>query len=111
MNQKIIKIYETPEGKKPFENWLNSIKNQKIQDRILIRLNRLESGNFGDTKYVGDDVYELRYHFDSGYRVYYGLDGEFIVLLLCGGDKSTQSKDIDKAQKYFKEYKEQKENA
>lgn len=63
-------------------------------------------GNLGDYKSLGEDLYELRLHFGSGYRIYYGELEDIIILLLCGGDKSTQSRDIIKAKNYFKEYKE-----
>lgn len=71
--------------------------------RIRKRLLRIENGNLGDYKSVGDGVFELRFFFSSGYRVYFGFDGETIVLLLCGGDKSSQAKDIKKAKDIWKE--------
>jgi putative addiction module killer protein len=72
--------------------------------RILARVSRLQQGNYGDCESVGDGVSELRLFFGSGYRVYFGEKDNQIVVLLCGGDKSTQSKDIEQAKAYWKEY-------
>ena len=71
----------------------------------MTRLNRIVSGNFGDTRSVGDGVWELRLHFGSGYRVYYSRVGDDVVLLLCGGDKSAQKRDIKTAKRYLTEFK------
>lgn len=69
---------------------------------------RVRSGNFGDSKSVGFGVIELRIPYGPGYRVYFGRDGASLVVLLCGGDKSTQSKDIENAKKYWSDYQERK---
>ena len=66
----------------------------------------MSEGNLGDYKILGDDLCELRLAFGSGYRIYYSIESEKIVILFVGGDKSTQSKDIDKAYKYLQEHKE-----
>ena len=65
---------------------------------------RLEQGNFGDCASVGDGVSELRMFFGPGYRVYFGEHGDVVVILLCGGDKSSQNRDIEQAKTYWKEY-------
>ena len=88
---------ETADGKKPFDDWLYGLKDKVTQARIATRLNRVALGNLGDAKSVGDGVSELRLTFGSGYRIYYALDGDKIVLLLCGGDKGSQNKDIQSA--------------
>jgi putative addiction module killer protein len=75
---------------------------------IQVRLDRLEQGNFGDCKPVGEGVMELRVDFGPGYRVYLAEDGPRIVLLLAGGDKSTQSRNIKAAKMYWNDYKERR---
>jgi len=70
----------------------------------LQRLARIQSGNYGDYKSIKDGIFELRLAFASGYRVYFGEDGDTIVVLLCGRDKSTQKQDIEQAKAYWKEY-------
>lgn len=99
-----IEIYLTPQGRAPFSDWLNSLRDAKARAKIRVRLGRLTLGNFGDCKFVGDGVFELRIDFGPGYRVYYGLSGEHVVLLLCGGDKGSQQKDIKKAKNYWQDY-------
>jgi len=69
-----------------------------------VRLDRVSLGNFGDCRSVGEGVQELRIDYGPGYRVYFGQHGSTIVLLLCGGDKDSQAKDIDLAKHYWKEY-------
>lgn len=100
-----IVIYETPSGRSPFLEWLLKLKDVKGRAAIRARLNRIELGNFGDCKSVGEGVFELRITFGPGYRVYFGKQGEHLVVLLCGGDKSTQDRDIVKAKLLWKEYK------
>lgn len=106
--KKILKVYQDKNGKEPFIEWMESIKDMKTRNRIFTRLDRLEVGNPGDHSPVGNGVLELRLHFGAGYRVYYGEDGDVLVILLMGGDKKTQSKDIKRALSYWKEYKEDK---
>lgn len=86
------------DGKAPFEKWFGALKDKTTKARIATRLDRLRLGNFGDCKSVGAGVLELRINTGPGYRVYFGLLGSEIVLLLGGGDKSTQQKDIKLAQ-------------
>jgi len=105
MNRTLI-IYEAPNGKSPFLDWLLALKDVKGRAVIRARLNRIELGNFGDCKSLGDGVFELKITFGPGYRVYFGKQGEILVVLLCGGDKSTQSRDIARAKLLWKEYKD-----
>ncbi len=100
-----VRIYITKDGKRPFKTWLNSLKDIKAVTKIERRLERLEIGNFGDVRSVGNGVLELRIDYGPGYRVYFGQWGTKIVLLLCGGDKSTQEQDITKAQAYWEDYR------
>lgn len=101
--QKQINIYVTRDGKKPFIKWLESLDNT-VRYRIKERLDRVALGNMGDHKSVGKEVFELRINFGAGYRIYYGTENDEIVLLLSGGDKSTQKKDIKKAISYWQDY-------
>ena len=90
----------------PFTEWFNSIRDITVKKRIEARLFSFKSGNFGDHKPVGNGVWELRLDFGAGYRIYYGQVDRTVVLLLCGGDKSSQSRDTERAKNYWKEYKE-----
>ena len=100
-----INEYLTDDGHSPYNNWLNSLKNPKTKAIVLSRVDRMELNNFGDSKSVGDGVVELRIHYGPGYRVYYAREGKNIYLLLCGGDKSSQSRDIALAKQYWVKHK------
>lgn len=103
MKDYIIEVYQTFEGKEPFTKWLESIKSVDIQLRVRKRLRRIELGNFGDYKSLGSGLFELRFSFGSGYRVYYTIKADKVIILLSGGDKSTQVRDIKKAKEYLEE--------
>ncbi len=108
--QKQIILYDLKNGKEPFDIWLNSIKDKMTRAKIktsILRMSNGNYGNYGDYKKLTDGVSELRLHFGSGYRIYFSEIDKIIVLLLCGGNKSSQSKDIEKAINYLKDYKEQ----
>lgn len=96
-----LRIYRTADGRFPFSEWLASLQDVKTRARIRVRLDRVGLGNFGDCHGVGEGVQELRIDYGPGYRVYFGQPGSTIVLLLCGGEKSTQTKDIDLAKYYW----------
>ena len=102
-----IRLYETPEGSAPFARWVRSLRDNTLRLRIDQRLERLIHGNFGDCKLLAatGGVYELRFNFGSGYRVYFGVSDQTVVVLLCGGNKSSQDRDIRKAASYWEEYK------
>jgi putative addiction module killer protein len=104
----MIKIfrYQRADGSEPFSEWLQSFRDKAIQARIRVRIQRITAGNLGDIKPVGGGVSELRMHFGSGYRVYLAQHGKSMILLLCGGDKSSQQKDIELAQTYLTDWKE-----
>ena len=102
---KELRIFVTEEGREPFNEWLASLNDPKVRAKIRVRLDRVSLGNFGDCHGVGEGVQELRMDYGSGYRIYLGQDGSTIVLLLCGGDKSTQTKDIETAKRYWNEYR------
>jgi len=80
-----------------FDDWMDNINDKTTILRISARLDRVEQGNFGDTKTITSEISELRFFFGSGYRVYYTIQDTMIVILLNGGDKSSQKKDIKKA--------------
>lgn len=103
---KSVIFYCDAAGNEPFADWLNRLRDSVARRRILARLRRLEQGNYGDFKAVGSGVNELRFFFGAGYRVYFGEDGDTLVVLLCGGDKSSQRRDIEQAQAYWQEYKD-----
>lgn len=94
MCMQVLKIRQTALYKK----WFNAL-DKNIKLRVQKRIDRLFCGNFGDYKALGDNVYEMRFHFGSGYRIYYTFDGGEVVLLLAGGDKATQSDDIINAKR------------
>ncbi|MDN3505956.1 MAG: type II toxin-antitoxin system RelE/ParE family toxin [Simkaniaceae bacterium] len=102
-----IRYYEASSGKSPFTTWVEGLKEKHTRAKIFTRIDRFRFGNFGDCKSVGDGVYELRVHYGPGIRIYYSKIGNKIVLLLCGGDKSTQNKDINKAKEYLRDYESQ----
>jgi putative addiction module killer protein/probable addiction module antidote protein len=88
----MIDVRETPD----FTNWLATVNDQRARLQIVRRISRVAAGNFGDAKSVGGPVSELRIDHGPGYRLYYTRRGKTVVILLCGGGKRTQSKDIRK---------------
>ena len=95
-------------GGSPFEDWLFNLKSLVYRSAVDARLTRIRDGNFGDHKRVGEGVFELRLPLGPGLRIYYGLVGEELVILLGGGDKSTQKRDIKAALKLWKRYKDER---
>jgi putative addiction module killer protein len=106
-----IRRYRTLSGRQPFTEWLSALADRKARARVEIRLKRLEVGNFGDSRYLRNGVSELRVDWGPGYRIYFGRDGEAVVLLLCGGDKRTQDADIEKAVDLWRDYAKRKNRA
>ena len=86
-----------------FDKWLLNLNDIKAKVRIIRRIEQAQQGNFGDCEPVGAGISEMRIHIGAGYRVYFVRKGSVIYLLLCGGDKSTQSKDIALAKRLAKE--------
>lgn len=101
-----IRRYITVEGAIPFDEWIVALRDRMGRGKINERLRRIFLGNLGDYKSVGDGVFELRIHYGAGYRVYFGQIDSVIILLLCGGDKSTQNRDIRKAKDYWRDYEQ-----
>lgn len=99
-----IRHFLTDAGRDPYQSWLDRLKDLRARVAIQRRIDRLAAGNFGDHKSCGNGVWELRIDVGPGYRVYYAVDGQTVVLLLCGGDKRSQKSDIDTAAKYWNDY-------
>jgi putative addiction module killer protein len=100
-----LRYYQTSAGERPFVEWLQGLNDRQARTRIEARLARVAVGNLGDVEPVGEGVLELRIDWGPGYRVYFSRVGKVIVLLLCGGDKKTQQKDIKRAKTYFEDFK------
>lgn len=96
MSDPVIELLEylTEGDRNPFREWIEGLRDQHARARIRVRLNRIRLGNFGDCKSVGGGISELRIQHGPGYGVYFGRKGDTVVILLHGGDKSTQSRDI-----------------
>jgi putative addiction module killer protein len=102
---KEIVAFRARDGGVPFEDWLDELNDKRAVARVLARLARVRLGNLGDCKSVGEGVSELRVDHGPGYRIYFGQKGRTLVVLLCGGDKRTQDRDIRLAKQYWHEFK------
>lgn len=98
-----VREYLTPQGKNPFRDWLGVLDAQ-TRARIQARVLRFSTGNLGDHKSVGSGVWEARVMFGPGYRIYFGKDGTSLIVLLVGGDKSSQARDIQRAAQFWSDY-------
>ena len=103
---KSVLVYRTREGRLPFDDWLRDLRDADAVARVLARIGRVRRGNLGDCKPVGEGVCELRVDCGPGYRAYFGQPGQTLVILLCGGDKRTQERDIRQAQQYWSDYQQ-----
>ena len=88
-----------------FDRWLRRLKDRRAAARVQVRIDRLAAGNPGDVKPVGSGISELRIDYGPGYRAYYLQEGQRLILLLCGGDKSSQQKDIEEAKRIAADWK------
>jgi putative addiction module killer protein len=104
--KKTVVIYAEKNGREPFSEWLTPLKDRTFRARIRNRISRLELGHFGDCEPVGEGIFELRFFFGPGFRVYFAKHEDTTILLLGGGDKKTQAKDILKAKNCWKKFKE-----
>jgi putative addiction module killer protein len=102
-----IREYLTPDGISYFGKWFEGL-NAIAAAKVRVAIARMEMGNFSNTKSVGSGVWEVKIDYGPGYRVYYGKDGEKIVILLAGGTKKSQQKDIQKAHDLWAEFKKRK---
>ena len=98
-----VRLYVTEDGRCPYKEWLAALRDIRAQARIGQRLDRLATGNPGDVKPLGEGLAELRIDYGPGYRVYFGQIGNVIIIILCGGDKSTQKNDIKIAHEYWED--------
>lgn len=104
-----LRIYTTADGRAPFEEWLNALRDVQARARIRARLARAKAGNLGDCKPLRDGVQELRIDHGPGYRVYLSRQGSVLVLLLCGSDKGEQGAAIKQALRYLSDWKQRGE--
>ena len=100
-----IREYLSENGESPFDSWLIGLRDLRARARVDTRLNRASLGSFGDYASVGGGVLELRIFYGPGYRVYYSLVGENVMLLLLGGTKGTQKRDVQIAKAYLADYR------
>jgi putative addiction module killer protein len=106
-----VRVYRTSDGKTPFLDWLTALRDDRARQKIEARIARLRLGNLGIAKSVGDGVLELKVDYGPGYRVYFGQDGPRRVILLCGGDKRLQQRDIARAKSYWERYRQEQKHA
>lgn len=106
LSQKTVVLYANKSGREPFSEWFTSLKDKTVRARIQNRISRLELGLLGDCEPISEGIFELRFFFGPGFRVYFADFDNTTLLLLGGGDKKTQSKDIEKAKKHWKEFQE-----
>ncbi|MTI15131.1 type II toxin-antitoxin system RelE/ParE family toxin [Sansalvadorimonas verongulae] len=102
--------YETEDGHRPYSDWIKSLRDKRAAAKLVGAVRKMEGGNFGDSKPIGEGLSEYRINYGPGYRIYYKVEGSRIIILLCGGDKSTQQVDIQNAQAYWADYQARKQN-
>jgi putative addiction module killer protein len=107
--ERTVRLFLTVSGASPFEEWFDDLADVRAQQRILARIARLRLGNPGDWKALGGGVCELRIDYGPGYRLYFGELGKQIVILLAGGTKATQARDIKRAKDYWHDYAKTRE--
>jgi putative addiction module killer protein len=101
-----IKYYRDARGRAPFLEWLEALGDRVARAKIKTRIDRLERGHFGDYRFLGGGVHELKIHFGPGYRIYFGIFERTIVVILHGGSKQTQERDIQTAKERWMTIKE-----
>ena len=101
-----VRHYVTAAGADPFADWFEALVDRQAQARVEARVDRLERGLLGDARFCGEGVWELRIDWGPGYRVYHARSGEWIILLLFGGDKRKQQADIKQAKEYWRDYQQ-----
>jgi putative addiction module killer protein len=111
VDESLIKVefYQDRNGKEPFSAWFEGIRDSKTRRKIISRFKKVEQGNYGDVKPIGKGLSELRFSGGPGYRIYFGADAGNVVIILCGGDKNSQSQDIEDVKDYWRDYKSNEE--
>jgi putative addiction module killer protein len=104
-----FEIYQTASGESPFQEWIDRLKDKDGHRKIISRLDRLLEGNFGDCKFLEKGISELQVNSGPDYRIYFARSGNRVVLLLCGGDKRSQTQDISSAIAYWQDYQRQQD--
>jgi putative addiction module killer protein len=102
-----IREYVDRQGRSPFAAWFEDL-NAPAAAKVAVAVARMELGNFSNSRSVGEGVFEFRIDFGPGYRIYFGKDGETIVILLAGGTKKRQHRDIETAKQHWRDYKDRK---
>jgi putative addiction module killer protein len=103
-----VELYEDARGRRPFSTWLYGLRDRAAMDGIRARIARILAGNLGDHRDLGGGLLEMRIFQGPGYRLYFARTGWWLVLLLCGGAKSSQTRDIARARRYLRDYLERK---
>lgn len=107
-----IRVYKTADGREPFTKWMAALKNEKVRRAVLMRVDRLSLGNPGDWRAIktsgAEGLREMRLQLEGGYRLFLAEDGPVIIVLLCGGSKTTQNRDIHRAVEYLNDYRSRK---
>jgi putative addiction module killer protein len=109
MTLSVVHYYRSSTGKVPFQAWLDRLRDKTAKAAIIRRIIRIELGDFGEYKRVGAGVSELKIDVGPGYRVYYGIMGHTVVVILCAGNKGSQARDIERAKQYWADYQERYE--
>lgn len=104
VSEKQVESYVRSDGTCPFNDWIDALRDRRARAIIRTRIGRVRLGNLGNCELVGNGVMELKIDYGPGYRVYFGQVGTKLVILLCGGDKSSQAKDIKNAIEYWADY-------
>ena len=103
--KRVLREYQAADGRVPFLEWMHSLRDRRSRAIIRNRVDRLEEGNAGHWASVGSGIYELKIYFGPGYRVYFAPRGPVHIILLTGGDKQSQWRDIEKARAYWADYR------
>lgn len=101
-------LYQDIEGTSPYEEFLDDLRDVVAKAKLMVRVERAETGNFGDYKHLIDGVFEMKDNFGPGYRIYFAIDGDEIILLLTAGTKRGQDRDIDRAHSFLADYRHRK---